>query len=57
VKATVITSRAIVLGVSLLALLPAAALAAIVVCEPQGGINPFHPPTYWYDVTPQVTYT
>jgi hypothetical protein len=23
-----------------------------VVCEPQGGLNPFHPPTYWYDVTP-----
>jgi len=24
-----------------------------VVCEPQGSaINPFHPPTYWYDVTP-----
>ena len=23
-----------------------------VVCEPQGGVNPNHPPTYWYDVTP-----
>jgi hypothetical protein len=24
-----------------------------VVCEPQGVVNnPFHPPTYWYDVTP-----
>lgn len=23
-----------------------------VVCEPQGGNNPTHPPTYWYDVTP-----
>jgi hypothetical protein len=23
-----------------------------VVCEPQGGNNPVHPPTYWYDVTP-----
>jgi len=23
-----------------------------VVCEPQGGENPVHPPTYWYDVTP-----
>jgi hypothetical protein len=23
-----------------------------VVCEPQGGNNPSHPPTYWYDVTP-----
>ena len=24
-----------------------------VVCEPQGALNnPFHPPTYWYDVTP-----
>ncbi len=22
-----------------------------VVCEPQGGNNPIHPPTYWYDVT------
>ena len=22
-----------------------------VVCEPQGGANPTHPPTYWYDVT------
>jgi hypothetical protein len=22
-----------------------------VVCEPQGGDNPTHPPTYWYDVT------
>ncbi len=21
-------------------------------CEPQGGVNPTHPPTYWYDVTP-----
>ncbi len=21
-------------------------------CEPQGGTNPTHPPTYWYDVTP-----
>ena len=21
-------------------------------CEPQGGTNPSHPPTYWYDVTP-----
>ncbi len=26
-----------------------------VVCEPQGSIgNPFHPPTYWYDVTPDT---
>ncbi|MCK4413553.1 MAG: right-handed parallel beta-helix repeat-containing protein [Candidatus Eisenbacteria sp.] len=24
----------------------------LVVCEPQGGTNPSHPPTYWYDVTP-----
>ena len=25
----------------------------VVVCEPQGSVgNPFHPPTYWYDVTP-----
>lgn len=24
----------------------------LVVCEPQGGNNPNHPPTYWYDVTP-----
>jgi len=25
----------------------------LVVCEPQGAVNnPFHPPTYWYDVTP-----
>lgn len=24
----------------------------IVVCEPRGGVNPAHPPTYWYDVTP-----
>jgi hypothetical protein len=24
----------------------------VVVCEPQGGQNPTHPPTYWYDVTP-----
>jgi len=25
----------------------------MVVCEPQGVLNnPFHPPTYWYDVTP-----
>jgi len=23
-----------------------------VVCEPQGGNNPSHPSTYWYDVTP-----
>ncbi len=23
-----------------------------VVCEPQGGTNPEHPTTYWYDVTP-----
>jgi hypothetical protein len=23
-----------------------------VVCEPQGGPNPSHPDTYWYDVTP-----
>jgi hypothetical protein len=23
-----------------------------VVCEPQGGQNPTHPSTYWYDVTP-----
>jgi len=23
-----------------------------VVCEPQGGGNPTHPPTFWYDVTP-----
>ena len=23
-----------------------------VVCEPQGGVNPIHPKTYWYDVTP-----
>ncbi len=21
-------------------------------CEPQDGVNPSHPPTYWYDVTP-----
>ncbi len=21
-------------------------------CEPQGGVNPSHAPTYWYDVTP-----
>jgi len=26
-----------------------------VVCEPQGGANPTHPPTYWYDVTPGDT--
>jgi hypothetical protein len=24
----------------------------VVVCEPQGGSNPSHPMTYWYDVTP-----
>ncbi|MBU1700718.1 MAG: C39 family peptidase [Candidatus Eisenbacteria bacterium] len=24
----------------------------VVVCEPQGGSNPNHPTTYWYDVTP-----
>ncbi len=24
-----------------------------VVCEPQGGNNPAHPSTYWYDVTPR----
>jgi hypothetical protein len=24
----------------------------LVVCEPQGGGNPTHPNTYWYDVTP-----
>ncbi len=24
----------------------------LVVCEPQGGNNPTHPNTYWYDVTP-----
>ena len=24
---------------------------ATVVCEPQGGQNPSHPPTYWYDVS------
>jgi hypothetical protein len=24
----------------------------LVVCEPQGGQNPSHPPDYWYDVTP-----
>lgn len=29
-----------------------AATSDIVVCEPQGGNNPIHPPTYWYDVTP-----
>lgn len=27
------------------------ALGDQVVCEPQGAVNnPFHPPTYWYDV-------
>jgi hypothetical protein len=26
-----------------------------VVCEPQGGANPTHPSTYWYDVTPGNT--
>ena len=26
-----------------------------VVCEPQGGANPPHPPTYWYDVYPNGT--
>ena len=25
----------------------------IVVCEPQGGPNPTHPPAYWYEVTPE----
>lgn len=25
-----------------------------VLCEPQGGDNPTHPPTYWYDVTAGV---
>jgi hypothetical protein len=25
--------------------------STLVVCEPQGGDNPSHPPTYWYDVT------
>ncbi|UCE58476.1 MAG: thrombospondin type 3 repeat-containing protein [Phycisphaerales bacterium] len=25
-----------------------------VVCEPQGVIDPVHPPTYWYDVTPDT---
>jgi hypothetical protein len=24
----------------------------VVRCEPKGGANPHHPPTYWYDVTP-----
>jgi hypothetical protein len=24
--------------------------STLVVCEPQGGENPTHPPTYWYDV-------
>jgi hypothetical protein len=29
----------------------------VVVCEPQGVVNnPFHPPTYWYDVTPSGTF-
>lgn len=27
-----------------------------VVCEPQGGGNPAHPPHYWYDVTPHGLY-
>ncbi len=27
-----------------------------VVCEPQGGLNPAHPPTYWYDLTPDPTF-
>jgi len=27
-----------------------------VVCEPQGGGDPNHPPTYWYDITPGYTY-
>jgi hypothetical protein len=26
------------------------ASGASVFCEPQGGGNPFHPPTYWFDV-------
>jgi subtilisin family serine protease len=26
----------------------------VVVCEPRGGENSAHPPTYWYDVTPDA---
>ncbi len=36
----------------LLLLISPGARADSVVCEPQGGGNPFHPITYWYDVTP-----
>jgi hypothetical protein len=46
----------IVLIFILAVLLPALSVQAqfndVVVCEPQGGPNPTHPTTYWYDVTP-----
>jgi hypothetical protein len=38
-------------------LLAPAPRADLVVCEPQGGGNPFHPPIYWYDVTTTHEYT
>ena len=40
-----------------LMLVPAITSAAIVTCEPQGGANPTHPVTYFYDVVPQNTFT
>jgi hypothetical protein len=43
--------------ISILVSLPAVSSAAIVKCEPQGGVNPVHPVTYWYDVDPQNPFT
>jgi hypothetical protein len=45
----------IVLFVILAFALPAQAqFIDVVVCEPQGGGNPAHPDTFWYDVNPGV---
>lgn len=44
------------LGIVQIPFIGASAKADTVVCEPQGGGNPTHPVTYWYDVTPVLPY-
>jgi hypothetical protein len=47
----------VVLFVVALMFAPTHVSAAIVTCEPQGGPNPVHPTTYFYDVNPQNNFT
>ncbi len=54
-KLKLLLSCGVVLSATVLALMPFAATAAVVTCEPQGTTP--HPPTYFYDVDPQNNFT